>query len=79
MRKSLVTTVAALTLLTASLLQAQQQKQPPAPMKLKVGDMAPDFDLKYFDGAKLQDVKLSDFKGKKNVALAFFVLAFTGG
>ncbi len=64
---------------TLPLLQAQQPKQPPAPMKLKVGDMAPDFNLKYFDGAKLQDVKLSDFKGKKNVALAFFVLAFTGG
>ena len=24
-------------------------------------------------------VKLSDFKGKKNVVLAFYVLAFTGG
>jgi peroxiredoxin len=23
--------------------------------------------------------KLSDFKGKKNVVLAFYVLAFTGG
>jgi len=48
-------------------------------MKLKVGDTAPDFKLKYFDGAKLQDISLSDFKGKKNVVLAFFVLAFTGG
>jgi peroxiredoxin len=24
-------------------------------------------------------VKLSDFRGKKNVILAFYVLAFTGG
>ena len=60
-------------------MYAQQAKQPPPPMKLKVGDTAPDFHLKYFDGAKLQDISLSDFKGKKNVVLAFFVLAFTGG
>ena len=81
MRKILCTTVAGFFLMTASLplVQAQQAKQPPAPMKLKVGDMAPDFKLKYFDGAKVQDISLSDFKGKKNVALAFFVLAFTGG
>jgi peroxiredoxin len=61
------------------MMWAQQAKQDAPPMKLKVGDMAPDFKLKYFDGAKVQDVSLSDFKGKKNVALAFFVLAFTGG
>ncbi len=81
MRKTLRSTLAACLAMAATLplLQAQQPKQPPAPMKLKVGDMAPDFDVKYFDGAKLQDIKLSDFKGKKNVALAFFVLAFTGG
>ena len=81
MRKVLHAAVVGSLLLSAALptLQAQQPKQPPAPMKLKVGDMAPDFKVKYFDGAKLQDVSLSDFKGKKNVALAFFVLAFTGG
>ncbi len=79
MRKTIVTAIAALSLMSATVLQAQQPKQQPAPMKLKVGDMAPDFKLKYFDGAKLQDISLSDFKGKKNVALAFFVLAFTGG
>jgi peroxiredoxin len=45
----------------------------------KVGDMAPDFTLKYFDGNDRKDVKLSDFRGKKNVVLAFFVFAFTGG
>lgn len=45
----------------------------------KVGDMAPDFTLKYFDGTDLKDVKLSDFRGKKNVVLAFYVFAFTGG
>ena len=45
----------------------------------KVGDMAPDFTLKYFDGTSRKDVKLSDYRGKKNVVLAFFVFAFTGG
>lgn len=45
----------------------------------KVGDMAPDFTLKYFDGTDLKDVKLSDYRGKKNVVLAFYIFAFTGG
>jgi len=44
--------------------------------ELKVGDRAPDFALPDQQG---QVVKLSDFKGKKNVVLAFYVLAFTGG
>jgi hypothetical protein len=45
----------------------------------KVGDMAPDFTLKYFDGTDLKDMKLSDYRGKKNVVVAFYVFAFTGG
>ncbi len=49
------------------------------PLKLKVGDVAPDFALKYFDGAKVKDISLHEFRGKKNVVLAFFVFAFTGG
>ena len=54
---------------------AQQQ---PRTIKthLKVGDPAPDFSLRATDG-KLY--KLSDFKGQKNVVLAIYVLAFTGG
>ncbi len=43
---------------------------------LKVGDKAPDFSLPDQTG---KQVKLSDFTGKKNVVLAFYVLAFTGG
>ncbi len=52
--------------------------QQPAPPKtnLKVGDPAPDFTLRATDG---KTYKLSDFKGKKNVVLAIYVLAFTGG
>lgn len=44
---------------------------------LKVGDVAPDFTLRGTGGR--EPVKLSDFRGKKNVVLAFYVLAFTGG
>ena len=44
--------------------------------KLKVGDMAPDFTLTDTKGVK---VKLSEFRGKSNVVLAFYVFAFTGG
>ncbi len=61
------------TLLCA--LAAQAQMKPPE-LKLKVGDVAPDFTLKATDG---KDVKLSDFRGKDNVVLAFFFAAFTGG
>jgi hypothetical protein len=45
----------------------------------KVGDSAPDFTLKYFEDGKLKDLKLSDYRGKKNVVLAFYIFAFTGG
>ena len=39
-------------------------------MKLKVGDLAPDFKLQYFDGHELKDVSLSQYHGKKNVVEA---------
>jgi hypothetical protein len=45
----------------------------------KVGDVAPNFTLKYFDSNDLKDVSLSQYRGKKNVVVAFFVFAFTGG
>jgi peroxiredoxin (alkyl hydroperoxide reductase subunit C) len=38
--------------------------------------MAPDFTL---PDNNFKPVKLSDYRGKKNVILAFYVLAFTGG
>ena len=52
------------------------QAPPPPHTSLKVGDMAPDFDLPATTGGR---VKLSDFRGKSNVVLAFFPAAFTGG
>ena len=58
--------------------QANAASQPPAAPQthLKVGDRAPDFELTDTEGQK---VRLGDFRGKKNVVLAFYVLAFTGG
>ncbi|HXA15419.1 MAG TPA: hypothetical protein VN380_00385 [Thermoanaerobaculia bacterium] len=58
---------------------AQEKKEAAEPLKIKVGDMAPDFTLLEYDGSKVKAVSLHDFKGKKSVALAFFVFAFTGG
>jgi cytochrome oxidase Cu insertion factor (SCO1/SenC/PrrC family) len=43
---------------------------------LKAGDMAPDFTL--LDN-QWKQIHLSDYRGKKNVVLAFYVLAFTEG
>jgi peroxiredoxin Q/BCP len=44
--------------------------------ELTVGDAAPDFSLPASDG---KTYRLSDFKGKKAVVLAWFPKAFTGG
>ena len=67
-----------------SLLQAQNKSQNKSeteapPMKLKVGDTAPDFTLLAFDGTDLKKTSLQGYRGRKNVALAFFVFAFTAG
>jgi mycoredoxin-dependent peroxiredoxin len=44
-------------------------------MPLEVGAQAPDFLLKDQNN---QEVRLSDFRGRKNVLLVFYPLAFTG-
>jgi len=42
----------------------------------EVGEVAPDFELKsHLEQGKT--VKLSDFRGKKNVVMAFYPLAWT--
>jgi len=72
-------TVLAALLLFAALaagLLAQQPQPAVARTHLKVGDVAPDFTL--LDQTR-KPVKLSEYRGKKNVVLAFYVLAFTGG
>ena len=63
---------------TVTLLAQSQKSAPPANMP-KVGDVAPDLKLQYFDGKDLKDVTLEQYRGKKNVVLAFYVFAFTGG
>ena len=44
-------------------------------MAIQVGDKAPDFELKDNHGAT---VRLSDFRGEKNVVVLFYPFAFTG-
>ena len=67
---------ASLWLLVVLSMVAMAQQTPPPKTHLKVGDKAPEFSLRATDG---KAYKLSDFKGKKNVVLAIYVLAFTGG
>jgi peroxiredoxin len=69
MQTRLCVLVGAVLLSLASTLAAQTTT-------LKVGDKAPDFTLPDQNGNK---VSLGQFLGKKNVVLAFYVLAFTGG
>ena len=65
--------LATLFVFTASAQQPAPSAPPPT--HLKVGDKAPDFTMRDQNN---KPVKLADFKGK-NVVLAFYVLAFTGG
>jgi len=62
-------------LLAAAAFLAEMGAQA-APVELKVGDPAPDFQLPASDG---KTYNLSDFKGKQVVVVAWFPKAFTGG
>ena len=90
MRKQLVMTMGCLLLsaflqpqLPTQLLAAKKKgdtkPEKDATLRLKIGDTAPDFTLLSFDGKDLKKVSLREFLGKKNVALAFYVFAFTDG
>jgi cytochrome oxidase Cu insertion factor (SCO1/SenC/PrrC family) len=82
MKRAVSAALLAATLPFSALPTSSAQKsEPAAPEKvakvsLKVGDTAPDFTLL---SDQWKTVKLSDFRGKKNVFLAVYVLAFTGG
>ena len=65
-----------LSLLSTALAATLLAQTPPPKTSLKVGDMAPDFELNSTAGKK---IKLSDYRGKKIVVVAFFPAAFTGG
>lgn len=69
-------TLVSVALLAVVSLVVLAQQAPPPKTHLKVGDKAPEFTLRATDG---KTYKLSDFKGQKNVVLAIYVLAFTGG
>ena len=66
-----------LSLLSTALAATLLAQTPPPKTSLKVGDMAPDFELNSTTPGK--KIKLSDFRGKKIVVVAFFPAAFTGG
>ena len=55
---------------------AQQQPEQVAKISLKAGESAPDFTLL---SDQWKTINLSEFRGKKSVFLAVYVLAFTGG
>lgn len=76
MKRALAAALILAALPVATLLSANAQKDEVAKVSLKVGDPAPDFTLL---SDQWKTVKLSDFRGKKNVFLAVYVLAFTGG
>ena len=80
MRRGLIVPVFGMIVLggLASLhgLWGQEKKDTMPEPTVKVGDMAPDFTLRDTHG---KEVSLHDFRGKKNVALAFYIFAFTGG
>jgi hypothetical protein len=79
MRRVVLSFVIACALAAVLSPQLSAQANTAEPPKLKVGDLAPDFKLQYFDGKDLKDVSLSQYRGQKNVVLAFYIFAFTGG
>ena len=80
MMRKIFSRVLGVCLLAAALCpQLNAQAKTPELLKLKIGDTAPDFKLKYFDGTDLKDVSLSQYRGKQNVVVAFYIFAFTGG
>ena len=74
----------AVSLLATAVVWAQAPTPPPPP-SVKVGQAAPDFTASYREAPDAagrrqnKAVKLSDFRGQKNVVLAFFPAAFSPG
>src|SRR5262245_12452907 len=69
-----VATSAAATIVGVSRAVARREHQPRT--RLDEGDLAPDFTLTGSDG---QAYRLSSFRGKRAVVIAWFPKAFTGG
>jgi peroxiredoxin len=70
-------------LLGATAFAQAPNAAPPPPPSVKVGQAAPDFTAAYLKTENgrfsFPQVKLSDYKGQKNVVLAFFPAAFSPG
>ncbi len=71
--KPLLAAFAVFSIGLGAAIQATQAPQSAGP---QVGDVAPDFTLKASDG---KTYKLSDFKGKRAVVIAWYPKAFTSG
>jgi len=78
-RRTMVTAGFAVLLTLGMAAPAAAAAQKSIRPALKVGDVAPDFTLDYFNGNDLKKMSLHDFKGKKNVMVGFYIFAFTGG
>ena len=75
--RALLTMGLVATLAAGSVLaQGPPNAAPAGPTVVKVGDMAPDFSLQGTDG---KTHKLSDYRGKRAVVIAWFPKAFTQG
>lgn len=75
MKRMIVAGAGLLLALLGAQLHATAQNEAMATTTLKGGDVAPDFSL---PSDQSKTVTLSDYRGKKNVVLAFYVLAFGG-
>lgn len=69
-------TVGVLIGISAFVTTAYGQNTTKGEKGLKIGDVAPHFELKGTDG---KTYKLSDFKGKSAVVVAWYPKALTGG
>jgi cytochrome oxidase Cu insertion factor (SCO1/SenC/PrrC family) len=75
LKSMIVAVVLAASSFVAGAIRAQEDVKV-THTSLKAGDMAPDFTL--LDN-QWKQIHLADYRGKKNVVLAFYVLAFTEG
>jgi peroxiredoxin len=78
-----LTALGACLLMSATAGAQGPNAAPPPPPSVKVGQAAPDFSANYLSMENgrpgFKSVKLSEFKGQKNVVLAFFPAAFSPG
>ncbi len=79
MRQLFVGLLLAAVILTQPFSSAAAKEETNSPAMPKIGDLAPDFKMGYADAKGMHNVSLSDYRGKKQVVLAFYVFAFTGG